>query len=116
MSALHPDLLPTVTKGAVPVRFVGPDEALDGTVQGWAEANGFKGKPGQVLPVPDGRGGFALVLVGSGETFDPMSARALPARLPPGLYRLGPPARPPSPSCWGPMCSTATRPGRSGTG
>ena len=88
MSALHADLLTTEAKGAVPVRFVGPDEALDGAVQGWAEANGFKGKPGQVLPVPDGHGGFGAILVGSGETFDPLSARALPARLPPGLYRL----------------------------
>ena len=88
MSALRPDLLTTEAEGAVPVRFVGPDQALDGAVQGWAEANGFKGKPGQVLAVPDGQGGFDAILVGSGETFDPMSARALPARLPPGLYRL----------------------------
>ena len=88
MSALHPDLLTTKADGAVPLRFVGPDEALDGAVRAWAEANGFKGKPGQVLPVPDGQGGFDAILVGAGEAFDPMSARALPARLPPGLYRL----------------------------
>ncbi|MDP2765000.1 MAG: leucyl aminopeptidase family protein, partial [Brevundimonas sp.] len=88
MSALHPVVLTSEGQGAVPVRFVGPDQARGGAVQGWAEANGFKGKPGQVLPVPDGQGGFDAILVGSGETFDPMSARALPARLPPGLYRL----------------------------
>ena len=88
MSVLHPDLLTADSEGAVPVRFVGPDAALDGAGKVWAEANGFKGKPGQVLPVPDGRGGFAAVLVGAGETFDPLCARALPARLPPGLYRL----------------------------
>ena len=88
MSVLHPDLLTAETEGAVPVRFAGPDDVMDDAVRVWAEANGFKGKPGQVLPVPDGQGGFSAVLVGAGETFDPLSARALPARLPPGLYRL----------------------------
>ena len=88
MSALHPDLLTTDAEGAVPVRFVGPDATLDAAIRGWAEANGFKGKPGQILPVPDGQGGFDAVLVGAGETFDPLSARALSAKLPPGLYRL----------------------------
>ncbi len=84
MSVLHPDLLTTEGDGAVPVRFVGPDGPFDG----WAEANGFKGRPGQILTVPNGQGGFAAVLVGAGESFDPLSVRALPARLPPGLYRL----------------------------
>jgi len=84
MSVLHPDLLTTDGEGAVPVRFVGPDGPFDG----WAEANGFKGRPGQILSVPNGQGGFAAVLVGAGESFDPLSVRALPARLPPGLYRL----------------------------
>jgi len=88
MSALHPDLLTTEGRGAVPVRFVGPDGSIDAGVGGWAAANGFKGKPGQILPVPDGQGGFAAILVGTGETFDPLSARALPGRLPAGLYRL----------------------------
>jgi leucyl aminopeptidase len=88
MSVLHPELLSLDAEGAVPVRFVGPDAAHDVAVKVWAEANGFKGTPGQVLPVPDGQGGFAAVLVGAGEGFDPLSARALPARLPPGLYRL----------------------------
>jgi leucyl aminopeptidase len=88
MSALHRDLLTTDGQGAVPVRFVGPDGPIDGGLGGWAGANGFKGKPGQILPVPDGQGGFAAILVGTGETFDPLSARALAARLPAGLYRL----------------------------
>ncbi|TAJ66850.1 leucyl aminopeptidase family protein [Brevundimonas sp.] len=88
MSALHRDLLTTDGQGAVPVRFVGPDGATDAGAGGWAGANGFKGKPGQILPVPDGQGGFAAILVGTGETFDPLSARALAAGLPPGLYRL----------------------------
>ena len=88
MSVLHPDLLTTETEGAIPVRFVGPDAAIDAAFGDWAEANGFKGKSGQMLVAPDGQGGIAAVLVGVGERFDPMSARALPARLPPGLYRL----------------------------
>ena len=88
MSALHPDLLTTDAEGAIPVRFVGADPALEPQVQGWAESNGFNGKPGQILPVPNGQGGLAAVLVGTGGAFDPLSARALPARLPPGLYRL----------------------------
>ncbi len=88
MSALHPDLLTTETEGAIPVRFVSPDGAIDTAIQGWAETNGFKGKPGHILIAPDGQGGIAAVLVGTGGRFDPMSARALPARLPPGLYRL----------------------------
>jgi len=88
MSALHPDLLTTEAEGAIPVRFVGPDGPIDAALRGWAEANGFKGKPGQMLVAPDGQGGIATVLVGAGETFDPMSARALSAKLPAGLYRL----------------------------
>ncbi|HVL42684.1 MAG TPA: leucyl aminopeptidase family protein, partial [Brevundimonas sp.] len=88
MSVLHPDLLTADAGGAIPVRFVGPAGRIDAAMQGWVEANGFKGKPGQMVVVPDDRGGIAAVLIGAGETFDPMSARALPARLPPGLYRL----------------------------
>ena len=88
MSVLHPDLLTTEAKGAIPVRFVGPDEQTDPAIKAWADANGFKGKSGQVLPVTDGQGGIAAVLVGVGERFDPMSARGLSAKLPPGLYRL----------------------------
>jgi leucyl aminopeptidase len=88
MSVLHPDLLTTESEGAIPVRFIGPDSPIDATIRGWASANGFKGKAGQILVVPDGQGGIATVLFGIGERFDPMSARALPAKLPPGLYRL----------------------------
>ena len=88
MSAPHPDLLTTQAEGAIAVRFVGAEGVIDPTIRSWAEVNGFKGKPGQILVAPDADGGIAAVLVGVGETFDPMSARALPAKLPPGLYRL----------------------------
>jgi leucyl aminopeptidase len=88
MSVLHPDLLTNEADGAIPVRFVGPDGAIDAALRGWADTNGFKGKAGQLLVAPDGQGGIAAVLVGAGERLDAMSARALPAKLPPGLYRL----------------------------
>jgi leucyl aminopeptidase len=88
MSVLNPDLLSSEAAGAIPVRFVGPDGPIDTAHRAWAETNGFKGKPGQILVVPEGQGGIAAVLVGTGERFDPVSARALPAKLPPGLYRL----------------------------
>ncbi|WP_298161237.1 M17 family metallopeptidase [Brevundimonas sp.] len=73
---------------ATPVRFIGPKEALAPSAQVWAERMGFRGKPGEVLVVPDASGGIGQVLVGTGKTFDPMSARALSAKLPDGPYRL----------------------------
>jgi len=73
---------------AMPVRFVGPEDEITGTAHAWALRMGFKGKPGEVLAVPGASGALDQVLVGTGKTFDPMSARALSARLPAGLYRL----------------------------
>lgn len=69
---------------AVPVRFVGPS----GAIGVWAERMGFEGKPGQVCVVPASDGTVDHVLVGVGKVFDPMTARALSAKLPAGLYRL----------------------------
>ncbi|MBU2233105.1 MAG: leucyl aminopeptidase family protein [Alphaproteobacteria bacterium] len=88
MSVLHP-LLVAAQDGAnaVPIRFVGPDQALDGAVRPWADLHGFEGKPGQLLIAPRGDG-IGQVLVGTGPVFDPMAARGLSARLPGGLYRL----------------------------
>ena len=60
----------------------------DGRAGAWAAAHGFKGVRGEILTVPDAEGGVEAVLWGTGETFDPLSARALPARLPPGDYAL----------------------------
>ncbi|MGV3578677.1 leucyl aminopeptidase family protein [Brevundimonas sp.] len=73
---------------AIPVRFVGPSGALDASTQAWADRLGFKGKAGEVLIVPGADGAIDHVLVGAGKAFDPMSARALSAKLPAGLYRL----------------------------
>jgi leucyl aminopeptidase len=92
MSALSPDPIVAAdapeAAAAVPVRFVGPDGAIAETARAWAERLGFKGRPGQVVVVPAADGGIDHVLVGAGKAFDPMSARALSAKLPPGLYRL----------------------------
>ena len=73
---------------AIPVRFVGPKSALDPIAQTWAERLGFKGKSSEVLSVPGADGAIDHVLVGVGKVFDPMSVRALAAKLPAGLYRL----------------------------
>ena len=48
----------------------------------------FKGKPGQVLLVPDAGGGLDRVLFGAGDGQHPTVFRALPAKLPAGVYRI----------------------------
>jgi len=92
MSVLHPDLLiasdDPAAAGAIPVRFVGTDDLPGDDVRVWAEAHGFRGKSGQMVVAPGTDGAIAAVLIGTGEAFDPMSARGLSARLPQGLYRL----------------------------
>jgi leucyl aminopeptidase len=88
MSVLHPDILTADATGARPVRVTGADAALTGSEAAWAAANDFTGKAGQLLLLPDASGEVASALFGAGETFDPMSARGLAARLPDGLWRL----------------------------
>ncbi len=73
---------------ATPIRLAGPGAVLTGAARAWADRMGFKGKPGEVLVVPGADGVIDHVLVGTGKTFDPTSARALSARLPAGSYRL----------------------------
>jgi len=46
----------------------------------------FKGKAGQLLLVPDADGGLGRVLFGAGDSWTTL--RALPARLPAGVYRI----------------------------
>jgi leucyl aminopeptidase len=46
----------------------------------------FKGKPGQLLLVPAADGALARVLFGAGESW--ATFRALPAKLPAGVYRI----------------------------
>ncbi|WP_312164853.1 leucyl aminopeptidase family protein [Phenylobacterium sp.] len=64
---------------------------LDGRqafVKAFAELSEFKGKPGQVLVVPDTEGGLDRVLFGLGESGDAQAFRALAAKLPAGDYRI----------------------------
>ncbi len=88
MSVAHSDLLIAASAAARPVRVVKAGQGLSGKVAAWAEANGFTGKVGQLLIVPGDDGAAAEALFGAGETFEPMSARSLPTRLPAGDWRL----------------------------
>jgi len=91
MTRLHPSLIAAdaaEAASATPVRFNGPDGALDERSTAWAQANGWKGKPGQVLLVPGPAGGIEQVRVGAGARFEPMIARELAGKLPAGVYRL----------------------------
>jgi len=88
MSAIHPLLVAAEDgAGAVPIRFAGTLDGLDGAARRWADIHGFEAKPGQLLIAPQDDG-IGQVVVGTGPVFDPMSARGLSARLPGGLYRL----------------------------
>jgi leucyl aminopeptidase len=60
--------------------------AADAFSTGLARTAEFKGKPGQVLLVPDAAGALARVLFGAGDAWT--TFRALPAKLPAGVYRI----------------------------
>src|SRR5690606_34395811 len=61
-------------------------------VAAWAAAQGFKGKAGQVLVLPDSRTGKpARILAGIGEAPDLWSYAAIAAALPAGDYKLADP-------------------------
>jgi Leucyl aminopeptidase len=53
-----------------------------------AATAGFKGKAGQALLVPGPDGALSQVLFGLGEAAEAMAFRALPAKLPAGVYRI----------------------------
>ena len=67
-------------------------EALPEAQQNWSRFNGFKGALGQRCIVPDGSGGAARVLIGTGTDADRartrFSAGAAIARLPAGTYAI----------------------------
>ncbi|WP_372706627.1 M17 family metallopeptidase [Brevundimonas sp.] len=88
MSALHPDLLTSDATDALPVHVVLKGQSLPDAVAAWAQANDFTGKTGQLLVLPGTEGAVAGALFGGGDVFDPMTVRALAARLPEGLWRL----------------------------
>ena len=80
-------VIASATGHAVPIRLVAEGaEITDARAAAWAVANGFKGARGEILAVPGDDGAVQAVLWGAGETFDPMTARALPGRLPAGDY------------------------------
>jgi leucyl aminopeptidase len=88
MSVLHPDLLTADGEGALPVHVVRKNEPVGGVWGAWARSNDFTAKAGQLLLLPCSDDGLSGALFGAGEVFDPMSVRALSARLPEGLWRL----------------------------
>jgi leucyl aminopeptidase len=82
-------------EGAViPLYAVAEDEtpafldAQPAFVQAMARFAEFKGRAGQVVSIPDADGVAERVLVGLGAAGDATAFRALPAKLPPGTYRL----------------------------
>jgi len=54
----------------------------------FARLNGFEGKPGQILALPDAAGRLAMLLVGVGDGSDPFATAAL-ARFPDAVFALG---------------------------
>ena len=91
---------------ATPIRLVAPAEAeavveaLPPPLRAQAKLAKFRGRAGETLTLA-GEAGPELVLAGVGEAGAAMALRALPVRLPPGLYALAPrdgaPAGGPSP-------------------
>ena len=80
---------------ATPIRLVAPAEAealveaLPAPLRAQARLAKFRGKAGEALPLT-GEAGPELVLAGVGESGAAMGLRALPVRLPAGLYALAP--------------------------
>lgn len=87
MSRHMPALIPSALS-ARPVRLIEQGAQLEGRVGSWAKANAFAGNPGQFLLVPGADGEVLEALFGTGTDFDPMSLRALAAKLPGGCWIL----------------------------
>jgi leucyl aminopeptidase len=94
--ALKDVLLPPGAE-AVPIRLIASpaDQALQELSEaerGWVEARGWSGKQGSVLLLPDGRGGIAGVLLGTGgkdwTEESPLLTGVLAGALPEGDYRF----------------------------
>jgi leucyl aminopeptidase len=90
------DVILEPSRSAVPVHALHESEVagfLEGRqafVRAFAATSEFKGKAGQALVVPNTEGAAERVLFGLGPEgrADAMSFRALPAKLPPGEYRI----------------------------
>jgi len=59
-------------------------------VRGWVQSVGFAAEAGAVCLVPGADGRLGAALFGLAEDDDPWSFAALPAKLPPGAYRITP--------------------------
>ncbi|HLO76247.1 MAG TPA: leucyl aminopeptidase family protein [Magnetospirillum sp.] len=68
-------------------------------VRAWAQANGFRGEPGQVCPVPAVDGSLSLVLVGQPDEDDCWAFAAVAGKLPAGIYRIAAPLSSRA-ACW----------------
>jgi leucyl aminopeptidase len=86
MSA-HAFLIPG-SDAALPIRPARGADDLTGVTATWARAADFTGKPGQLLIVPGPDGAPVEARFGTGAEVEPMSGRALAARLPAGDWRL----------------------------
>ena len=62
--------------------------ATDAFAAALARTADFKGKTGQLLLVPNAQGVLDHVIFGAGDAQHPTVYRALPAKLPPGVYRI----------------------------
>src|SRR5262245_2224981 len=91
------DLLLPADAKAVPIHLIASaeDSALEGLSEAernWVKAQGFSGKQGAVLLLPDGNGGVGGVLLGTGGgdgvAQAPLLTGVLAASLPEGDYRL----------------------------
>lgn len=90
------DILLTRDKGkpARPIWCLSPSalnawcESNAGSRSAWVESNQFTASKGQVLLLPDKAGGIEGVLLGIGQKTDPFIIATLPAKVPPGVYRL----------------------------
>jgi len=87
-------ILASADDGAIPIQVVTREacpavlSSVDAASAAAASLHDFTAKAGQVLLTADGAGGVARVLFGVGPegAVRPMALRALPSKLPPGLY------------------------------
>jgi leucyl aminopeptidase len=94
LDAMSDVILEAAEGPVVPVRALtesetGPAlEAAAPAAKAFAALSEFKGKAGQVLAIPGSDGTLSSVLFGLGDGADPMTFRALAAKLPAGTYRI----------------------------
>ncbi|MBC6404656.1 MAG: leucyl aminopeptidase family protein [Rhodospirillales bacterium] len=89
-----PECLIDAAVGGVPIQVLRSGAAADPVLlpearwRRWAEANGFKGKAGQLCLLPDADGGLECVVFAYDPTEAPWCFAGLAAALPDGRYRL----------------------------